>query len=260
MGSATVQGPWWGAQAQDWAELAEPDQTPFYEAVFDVLKLAPGARLLDVGCGAGLALALAAQRGASVTGLDASQGLIAIARQRLPQADIRLGDLEDLPFPEAAFTAVTLFNAVQYATDPQQALREVGRVAQPGAPIAIVTWGDPTRSQMRDVLSAIGSLLPPSPPGGGGPFALSTPGALENLVRSADLQPGQAGEVPTPYTYPDVDTAVRAQMASGPAVRAAQYAGRDAVRAALTAVMTTYRRPNGTVRLDNIFRYLVATV
>jgi hypothetical protein len=65
--------------------------------------------------------------------------------------------------------------------------------------------------------------------------------------------------VPTPYVYPDVETAVRAQRCSGPAVRAARHAGPAAVRAALTEVMARYRQPDGTVRLDNVFRYLVAT-
>ncbi len=116
MGSASIQGPLWGAQARTWAELAEPGQTPFYEAVFDALEISGKSALLDVGCGAGLALELAARRGATVTGLDASEPLLAIARERLPQADLRQGDLEQLPFPDASFTAVTSFNAVQYAT------------------------------------------------------------------------------------------------------------------------------------------------
>jgi SAM-dependent methyltransferase len=258
MGSAQIQGPLWGALARTWAELAEPAQTPFYDAVFDALKIGEGTRLLDAGCGAGLALALAADRGATVAGLDASDGLLAVARERLPRADLRQGDLEQLPFADASFTAVTSFNAVQYASDPTRALRELSRVAEAGGPIAVVTWGEPQHSQMRDVLAAIGGLLPPPPPGAGGPFALSQPGALEALVESAGLTPGETGEVPTPYIYPDVETAVLAQTASGPAVRAAQHAGQQALHAALMTVMSGYRQPDGTVRLDNIFRYLIA--
>lgn len=259
MGSATIQGPLWGAQADIWAELAEPGQIPFYQEVFDVLEINDRTRLLDVGCGAGLALTLAAQRGAIVAGLDASERLLTIARNRLPRADLRQGDLEELPFADHSFTAVTSFNGVQYASDPQRAVRELGRVATPGAPIAIVTWGDPRRCEMRDILGAIGKLLPPPPPGAGGPFALSESGALESLVESAGLKPCTAGEVPTPYIYPDVYTAVRAQTASGPANRAAQHAGPAALETALTTVMSSYRQPDGTIRLDNVFRFLVAT-
>jgi hypothetical protein len=111
---------------------------------------------------------------------------------------------------------------------------------------------------MRDVLAAIGGLLPPPPPGNAGPFALSQPGSLEALVESAGLTPKEAGEVPTPYEYPDVETAVLAQTSSGPAVRAAQHAGEEAVSQALREVMNGYRKPDGSVCLDNVFRYLVA--
>jgi ubiquinone/menaquinone biosynthesis C-methylase UbiE len=81
--------------------------------------------LLDVGCGSGLALQLAAKRGASVSGLDASAGLLEVARQRLAEADLRQGDVEQLPWADDSFDAATAFNAVQYATDPVQALREI---------------------------------------------------------------------------------------------------------------------------------------
>jgi hypothetical protein len=112
---------------------------------------------------------------------------------------------------------------------------------------------------MRDVLGAIGALLPPPPPGAGGPFALSQPGALEGLVESAGLTSREADEVATPYQYPDVKTAVLAQTSSGPAVRAAQHAGEEVLSRALYEVMNRYRKRNGSVRLDNVFRYVVAT-
>src|SRR3954454_12380247 len=80
MGSADVQGPLWGAAAQDWAEIAEPGQIPFYEAAFEAIGVANGTKLLDVGCGAGLAMQLAEKRGATVSGIDAAEGFLAVAR------------------------------------------------------------------------------------------------------------------------------------------------------------------------------------
>src|SRR5436309_138580 len=118
MGSADKQGPLWGAAAHDWSELAEPDQRPFYEAAFDAIGVGTGTNLLDVGCGAGLALLLAEKRGATVAGLDAAEGLLAVARERVPAGDLRHGDIEMLPFADASFDAVTAFNSVQYAADP----------------------------------------------------------------------------------------------------------------------------------------------
>ncbi|HSS58272.1 MAG TPA: class I SAM-dependent methyltransferase [Solirubrobacteraceae bacterium] len=258
VGTAQVQGKLWGAAARDWAELGEPVQRPFFEAALDALGITTGTRLLDAGCGAGLALVLATERGATATGLDASAGLLEIARERLPEADLREGDLEALPYADDAFDAVTAFNSIQYAGDPTAALREIARVAKPGAPIAITTWGPPEQCEMRAVLGAIGSLLPPPPPGAVGPFALAAPGALEALVESAGLIAERAIEVPTPYAHDDLDTAVRAHLASGPARRAIETAGLEATRKVVTAACEQASQPDGSVRHDNVFKVLVA--
>jgi SAM-dependent methyltransferase len=236
----------------------EPSCEPFYEAVFDALGLASGQRLLDAGCGAGLAMQLAAKRGARVTGFDASAGLLVIAAERVPDADVRQGDLEELPYPDDSFDAVTAFNSVQYAADPVAAVRELGRVAKPGAPVGLVTWGSAEQCETRVVLAAIGGLLPPPPPGAGGPFALSEPGKLEALAESAGLTPERAGDVPTPFIYADLETAVRAQLSSGPARRGIEHAGEQATRDALTASFAGSRQPDGSYRQDNSFRYLIA--
>src|SRR5690606_8262289 len=151
----------------------------------------------------GYALLLAAKRGATVTGFDASAGLLAVARARLPEVDLRQGDLEALPHGDGSFDAVTAFNSVQYATDPVRGLREIRRGATAGAPVAVASWGDPDRCAARAVIAAIGALLPPPPPGAGGPFALAAPGALEALVESAGLTADHAFEVATPFVYPD---------------------------------------------------------
>src|SRR6266511_2257653 len=92
---------------------------------------AAGTRLLDAGCGAGLALQLAHKRGATVTGLDAAAALLGVAPERVPTADLREGELEALPYPDDSFDTVTAFNAVQYAADTVAALRELRAAAAP---------------------------------------------------------------------------------------------------------------------------------
>lgn len=258
MGSAMRQGALWGAAAEDWAELQEPTGTPLFQETFDAIGVTGGTRLLDVGCGAGLALLLAQKRGAVVAGLDAAAGMLAVARARLPEADLRQGDLEDLPFERDAFDAVTAFNAVQYATDQVAALRAIKQVAVAGAPVAVASWGDPDRCDAREVIAALGSLLPPPPPGAGGPFALAGPGALEALVESAGLTAERALEVDSPFEYPDLATAVRANESAGPTRAAIDHAGPDRVREAATAALGRFVRPDGTVRLDNVYRVVVA--
>ena len=258
MGSAEKQGPLWSAAPRDWAEIAEPGQVPFYEAALEALGVEGAISLLDVGCGSGLALQLAHKRGATVAGIDAAEGLLSVARERVPDGDLRHGDLEELPFKDATFDAVTAFNSVQYAADPAAALREIKRVAKSGAGVAVATWGTADQCEMRVVLAAIGSLLPPPPPGSGGPFALAAPGALEALVEGAGLTAERSIDVPTPYIYPDLDTATRGQLSSGPARMAINTAGVDATTSALRDALATGLQADGSIRLDNVFKVVVA--
>ena len=77
-GSATRWGPLFGGHARDWAETWEGPRgwgTPVYEHVLDRAKIGSGTRVLDCGCGAGRFARMAADRGASVAGIDAAEGL-----------------------------------------------------------------------------------------------------------------------------------------------------------------------------------------
>src|SRR5688572_5221144 len=98
MKPADVQGQLWGAQARDWADLMEPPDRPLWEAMLESAAVGEGTRFLDVGCGGGGASVLAARRGAKVAGLDAAEPLINIARERLPEGDFRVGDMEEMPY------------------------------------------------------------------------------------------------------------------------------------------------------------------
>jgi len=123
--AAEVQRRLWGTDPRAWAELAESHNRPLFEAVLDAAAVGPGTAVLDVGCGSGLTLVLAAERGAVPSGVDISPGLLDIARDRLPQADLREADMESLPFGDAVFDAVTGVNAFQFAGDLRWHLRNV---------------------------------------------------------------------------------------------------------------------------------------
>ena len=125
----------WGAQPQDWTTYQEAAVRPLYEAVFDRLGLTASTRLLDVGCGAGLAAQLAASRGARVWGLDVSAVMLEIARSRVPEGEFRLGDMAALPYAEASFDVVTGFNSFQFVTDLLAVFGQVKRVIRPGGSV-----------------------------------------------------------------------------------------------------------------------------
>jgi hypothetical protein len=112
--------------------------------------------------------------------------------------------------------------------------------------------------ETRVILGAIGGLLPPPPPGAGGPFALSEPGRLEALVSEAGLMPERAVDVAQCFDFRDLDTAVRAQLSSGPARRAIDHAGEAATRAALAEAYGPHRQPDGRYRQQNTFRFVVS--
>jgi SAM-dependent methyltransferase len=258
-GSSAAQSALWGVRPRDWADGMEGQMQPVYDAVLDRIGVGHGTELLDAGCGSGLAARLAAGRGAVVNGLDATQPLLDIARERVPNGEFAHGDLEALPYADDAFDAVVGFNSFQYASSPRAALEEARRVARPGAPVAIVTWAVPERCDAAVYIAALGSQMPAPPPGAPGPFALSAPGALEALALEAGLLPGDAAEVPCRWTWPDLEATLRAMLAAGPAEKAIQHSGIDAVSDAVATAIEPFRTPSGGYDVGAAFRYLITT-
>jgi SAM-dependent methyltransferase len=257
MGSSKIQGELWGAAARDWARIQEPQHLPVWEAMLNTAKVGQGTLLLDAGCGGGGASVLAAQRGAYVRGVDASEDLIAIASERVPQGDFSVGDLEELPYDANAFDVIIAALSVQYATNPTEALLELKRVCSSEGYLVISTWESPEYCEQRVVFKAVRDTLP-NPPSGGGPFALSKPGALENLVQQAGWRVVESNEVDCPFEFKNIDIHWQAQRSGGPVQAAIRSVGEDQLRKAVDNAIKPYRKSNGSVRLENRFRYVTA--
>lgn len=258
--TAEANGRLWGARARDWADVQEPLVRPVYEAVFLRAGVDAKTDYIDVGCGSGLATKLAAERGARVSGVDAAENLLAIAHSRWPAAQFRLGDLEDLPFPDQAFDVVTGFNSFQYAANPDAALAEAKRVAKAGGTVVIVTWGKPEGMQAATLVGTLKAFVPPPPAGAPGPFALSDERVLREYAARAELTPIEIMDVDSPWNYADLATALRGLMSTGNAVRAVEYSGETAVREAYVNALERFRQSDGGYRIGATFRCLFARV
>lgn len=267
------------SRARDWAEIQERMLVPLFEAVYERLEVGPRTRLLGIGCGSGLALLMAAARGASVTGVEPDEGRLALARERLapqpwwepgrpaaagPPARLLCGGPERAGAARRSpFTMVTAFEPATPAGVLGPALAAAARLAERGAVVVLSGWGPPERCATARVLRAAGRAAEPGDGSGGeagGPARVSGRDDLEDLARAAGLRPDGSGRVACPFAYPDMDSAVRGLMSTG--LFDAAVAAADAERAEkeLTEALHPYRRDEGAVRMENVFRYLIARV
>ena len=256
-GSAERWGALWGARPADWA-LSEDQQVPTYEEALRRVGLESAQLVLDIGCGVGAFLSLVAARGAHAFGLDASEALLEVARRRLPDADLRAGDMEALPHDDDTFDLVTGFNSFFFANDIVAALREAGRVAKPGAPVVIQVWGSHERNDLEAMKEIVRPFMPPRPADAPPEPDYSRPGALEDIATKAGLDPVSAFDTTWSYDYPDEDTVRRALVAPAGIAVLVGPDREEAVQDAIMKGLATHRAPDGSYRLRNSFHSLIA--
>lgn len=261
-GSATRWGPLFGGHARDWAETWEGPRgwgTPVYEHVLGRAKIGSGTRVLDCGCGAGRFARMAADRGASVAGIDAAEELIEIAAERTPEGEFRVGDLEELPWQEDSFEVVTGFSAFQFADDKVRALTEARRVSR--GLVAVVI---PSRVPESGITAVFKPLFPLFPPEAlesmkhSGMFALSEPGRLEEVLDGAGLTADEDEEINTVIVFDDVGGAVRAFVGAGPTALAIGHSGELAVTRAAREALSPFTDTDGRVTLPAWYRVVLA--
>jgi len=205
-----------------------------WAVVADALAVGPGMRLLEVGCGEGSFLALAAARGAKASGLDADAAAIARARRRVPTADVRTGVMENLPWADAGFDTVVGINAFQYARDIDLALGEALRVLRPGGRLGVCKWGRPQDNELFRLAVSIGA---------GRPGALRTRDPVEEAMCRVGLRVHDRGDV-----------ALELEVADLAALAGATGAHDET---ALAEQASPYRRPDGSYRFAATLAYAV---
>jgi demethylmenaquinone methyltransferase/2-methoxy-6-polyprenyl-1,4-benzoquinol methylase len=153
------------------------------------LGLLPGERVLDVGAGTGVSTEELAGSGAYAVGMDLSIGMLRAGRRARPAVPLLAGDALRLPFPDAAFDAVTISFALRNVVDPAAALREMARVTRPGGRLVVCEFSTPTNAAFRTVyLSYLMRSLPAV-----ARTVSSNPDAYVYLAESIRAWPDQAG-------------------------------------------------------------------
>ncbi len=258
MGSQANQALLWGRSPQDWSTIQEATGQAGYDYALKALGLGSTESLLDIGCGSGLFCSQAVKTGAAVTGLDATAALIDEAKKRAPDVKFLTGEMEELPFPDVAYTVVTGFNSFQYAANINNAFAEARRVLVPGGRLVAMIWGNKEDCEAATYLKAVGSLLPAPPPGAPGPFALTENHLLESTLEAAGFTVSSNEDIPTVWDFPDTTTALRGLLSAGPATRAIDHSGKEKVHDVVSAALSPYVQANGHVVYHNKFRVVIA--
>ncbi|QYF94923.1 methyltransferase domain-containing protein [Massilia sp. PAMC28688] len=158
---ARLKATWMSGDYAHFAQYLLPGALEF----LDRLKLLPGTRMLDVGCGAGQIAIPAAQAGVDVTGVDIASNLIEHARRRAATDNVRArfeeGDAEMLPFPDASFDVVVSLIGAMFAPRPELVARELIRVCRPGGRIHMANWTP--EGHVGQMFKIIGKHVPAPP-------------------------------------------------------------------------------------------------
>ncbi|MFE4538421.1 class I SAM-dependent methyltransferase [Streptomyces scopuliridis] len=265
-----------GARARDWAEIQERMLVPLYEAVYERLEVRGGTRVLGLGCGSGLALLLAAARGARVTGVDSDRARLALARERLRADPARSGGAglaadtgtllqvdrmaDAAPGPgRSPYDLITAFEPIGCVAGDAKglgpALDEAIPLAGRGTPVVLAGWGPPERCATDGVLRVAGRLSDRPREGARRPGHRDD---LEEVAARAGLEPDGSGRVACPFGYADQESAVRGLLSTGVFDGAIRTTNRRLVEKEIGEALHPHLRRDGTVWMPNVFRYLIA--
>ncbi len=136
-------------------------------ALIEAARVGPGARVLDVGTGTGAVAAAACRARAIVSAVDAEPDMTQWAAEAVPEADVRVAALPELPFVDGTFDAVLANFVLNHVGRPRTTAAELRRVTADGGRVALSLWGEERgagQSLAYKAVVAAGLDLPPALP------------------------------------------------------------------------------------------------
>lgn len=212
----------------------------------------PGEAILDIGTGTGWAARLAAQRGAIVTGIDISPGMLraaeALAAGLDPRPAFLKASAEALPAGDGSLDGIVSTYGIIFSAEPVTAITEMARVLKPGGRVALATWADETDGYIPRFFRLIASFSS-APPPLSSPFDWGNPDWLEERLGPAFKIACRRQE--TVFYAPDAETVWTEYLAGFPPVAvthaALDEAGRQAFRQAFVGMHRDYETGIGLV-------------
>ena len=180
---------------------------PLAHELVAAVGIEPGDRVLDVGCGTGALTAELARRvGAErVTAVDPSEPSVAACAAAVPDADVRVGGAEKLPFAAGMFDAALCQLVVNFMTDAHAGVGEMCRVTRPGGTVAACTWDYRDGMTMPRAFWDAAVTVDPSAPHEGRVMPFCTSDELGQLWLDAGLAHVETGELVVRRSYVDYD-------------------------------------------------------
>jgi SAM-dependent methyltransferase len=247
----------WGNRAADWSCLYEHYSVDMLVTLIPRLGVGPGTSLLDVACGSGLAVRIADGTGAHVAGIDASAELVAIAHERTPTADLRVGSMFELPWNDERFDAVVSVNGIWGGCG--RALDEAHRVLRPGGLIGISFWGQGPPLDIHEIFKTFAMHAPERHRDSMRRLNdIATPGIAEKMLEASGFSVVERGGRVSSIEWPDDDIAWRAISSVGPAVPALRSNDPGVLRTAVLAALAPRRDRRGIYRTRSDHQFVVA--
>ncbi|MDQ3719737.1 MAG: class I SAM-dependent methyltransferase [Actinomycetota bacterium] len=197
----------WSAQADSYDRLMGRVTDRVAGALLDAVSVGAGDRVLDVATGTGAVAAAAVARGAEVTGVDISEEMLEVARERVPSGHFMSADAEELELGEERFDAGVAGFLINHLPDPERAVAAWTRALRPGGRLSLSVWNRPEENRFFGLIgdamaeTEADDTVPPGPD----PYRFADPVEMTALLDGAGLRESRTTRLDFEQRVEDVE-------------------------------------------------------